>query len=163
MHAASLPVHGAMLRGLPIPTVRNCPAARHSTRSVVRGRYQVHTSARSVVSQDMAACIERTQDEQSQPEQQQASVLHLLADAHCHPQLDPANMHEVRSLQSCRLAAMSVAHDVDWDIMMELHKLAGAANSSHRTADTSFVRTAAASLCSCITQHFNSQCAPKPS
>lgn len=60
-----------------------------------------------------------------QTEQQQRGVMHLLADAHCHPQLDPANMHEVLNLQSCHLAAMSVSYDVDWDIMLQLHKLAG--------------------------------------
>lgn len=50
----------------------------------------------------------------------------LLTDAHCHPQLDPANMAAVRQLRSNRLAAMSVSYDVDWDIMLQLHKLAGA-------------------------------------
>lgn len=50
----------------------------------------------------------------------------LLTDAHCHPQLDPANMQAVLLLQSSRLAAMSVSYDVDWDIMLQLHKLAGA-------------------------------------
>jgi hypothetical protein len=49
----------------------------------------------------------------------------LLTDAHCHPQLDPANMPAVLNLRSSRLAAMSVSHDVDWDIMLQLHKLAG--------------------------------------
>eukprot|EP00879_Flechtneria_rotunda_P013455 GHRR01014049.1.p1 GENE.GHRR01014049.1~~GHRR01014049.1.p1 ORF type:complete len:410 (+),score=116.67 GHRR01014049.1:85-1314(+) len=48
----------------------------------------------------------------------------LLADAHSHPQLDPANMHRVLQLQCCHLAAMSVCHDVDWHIMAELHQLA---------------------------------------
>lgn len=61
----------------------------------------------------------------AQQEEHRASVMHLLADAHCHPQLDPANMHEVLRLQTRHLAAMSVSYDVDWDIMLQLHKLAG--------------------------------------
>lgn len=55
----------------------------------------------------------------------QTELMQLLTDAHCHPQLDPANLHAVVGLQSSKLAAMSVSHDVDWDIMLQLHKLAG--------------------------------------
>lgn len=58
---------------------------------------------------------------QAAPQQQQL----LLIDAHCHPQLDPAHMPAVLNLRSSRLAAMSVCYDVDWDIMLQLHKLAG--------------------------------------
>jgi hypothetical protein len=52
-------------------------------------------------------------------------LVSLLTDAHCHPQLDPANMQAVLQLHSSKLAAMSVSYDVDWDIMLQLHKLAG--------------------------------------
>lgn len=52
-------------------------------------------------------------------------LVSLLTDAHCHPQLDPANMQAVLQLHSNKLAAMSVSYDVDWDIMLQLHKLAG--------------------------------------
>jgi hypothetical protein len=55
----------------------------------------------------------------------QKELMQLLTDAHCHPQLDPANLHAVVGLQSSKLAAMSVSYDVDWDIMLQLHKLAG--------------------------------------
>lgn len=48
-----------------------------------------------------------------------------LADAHCHPQLDPANMHAVSQLQSNKVAAMSVSYDVDWGIMLQLRRMAG--------------------------------------
>jgi hypothetical protein len=49
----------------------------------------------------------------------------LLNDAHCHPQLDPANMQAVLQLQSSKLAAMCVSYDVDWDLMLKLHHMAG--------------------------------------
>lgn len=65
----------------------------------------------------------RTQAGSKNLGQQQAS---LLTDAHCHPQLDPANMQALLQLQNSKLAAMSVGYDVDWNIMLQLHKLAGA-------------------------------------
>jgi hypothetical protein len=56
---------------------------------------------------------------------EQQQLMELLADAHAHPQLDPANMQLVQQLQCCHVAAMSVSYDVDWDIMLQLHQLAG--------------------------------------
>lgn len=56
----------------------------------------------------------------------QQELMELLADAHAHPQLDPANMQRVSQLQCSHVAAMSVSYDVDWDIMLQLHQLAGA-------------------------------------
>jgi hypothetical protein len=58
-------------------------------------------------------------------EAEQQQLMHLLADAHAHPQLDPANMQRVKQLQCCHVAAMSVSYDVDWDIMLQLHQMAG--------------------------------------
>jgi hypothetical protein len=49
----------------------------------------------------------------------------LLTDAHCHPQLDPANMQAVLQLQSSKVAAMCVSYDVDWELMLQLHHMAG--------------------------------------
>lgn len=65
----------------------------------------------------MAACQKATASEGH-------TNLHL-TDAHCHPQLDPANMQAVLQLKSSKLAAMSVSYDVDWEIMLQLHQLAG--------------------------------------
>lgn len=53
-------------------------------------------------------------------------LLPWLPDAHCHPQLDPANLVATLQLRTPRLAAMSVAHDVDWQGMAQLVALAGA-------------------------------------
>lgn len=66
----------------------------------------------------------------AQQEAAQLSGVHslatLLTDAHCHPQLDPANMSAVLQLKASRLAAMSVSYDVDWKLMQQLHQMAGA-------------------------------------
>lgn len=56
---------------------------------------------------------------------EQQQLMALLADAHAHPQLDPANMHRVMELQCCHVAAMSVSYDVDWEIMLQLQQMAG--------------------------------------
>jgi len=71
----------------------------------------------------MAACQKATASEGH-------AYLHL-TDAHCHPQLDPANMQAVLQLQSSHLAAMSVSYDVDWEIMLQLHQLAGVLQCAH--------------------------------
>jgi hypothetical protein len=71
----------------------------------------------------MAACAA---GQHAAAEAQQQQLMALLADAHAHPQLDPANMQRVKQLQCCHVAAMSVSYDVDWDLMLQLHQMAGA-------------------------------------
>jgi hypothetical protein len=61
--------------------------------------------------------------------QHDPDLLPMLSDAHCHPQLDPAHLQAVPHLRCGHLAAMSVSYDVDWGIMLQLHKLAGEACS----------------------------------
>lgn len=78
------------------------------------------------------------QHEHSTPaaSQQQQQLMQQLTDAHCHPQLDPAHLQAVLGLHSHKLAAMSVSYDVDWDIMLQLHKLAGACVSAWDAPDS---------------------------
>lgn len=57
--------------------------------------------------------------------QNESDLLPVLSDAHSHPQLDPAHLQAVAHLRCHHLAAMSVSYDVDWDITLQLHKLAG--------------------------------------
>ncbi|KAF8063711.1 scn1 [Scenedesmus sp. PABB004] len=64
------------------------------------------------------------QQQQEQQLEQQHQLARRLADAHCHPQLDPARLGDVVALACPRLAAMSVSLDVDWDLTARLARLA---------------------------------------
>lgn len=82
----------------------------------------------------MAAHTRAVETAEDQQQQHGADdLLRMLADAHAHPQLDPANMKQVLHLQCCQVAAMSVSYDVDWDIMLQLHSIAGG-NQHHMKA-----------------------------
>jgi hypothetical protein len=52
-------------------------------------------------------------------------LLHLLADAHAHPQLDPQHIDRVAGLRVPCVAAMGVAAGVDWGDVERLVALAG--------------------------------------
>jgi hypothetical protein len=57
-------------------------------------------------------------------------VSYLLTDAHCHPQLDPGRLDAVSSLSARRIAVMSVAYDVDWELTAALGAAAGAGGAN---------------------------------
>jgi hypothetical protein len=52
-------------------------------------------------------------------------LLHLLADAHAHPQLDQDHLARLAGLRVPCVAAMGVAANVDWSIMEKLAGMAG--------------------------------------
>jgi hypothetical protein len=106
--------------------------------------------------QSMASCAA---GHHAAAEAEQQQLMHLLADAHAHPQLDPANMQRVKQLQCCHVAAMSVSYDVDWDIMLQLHQMAGV-QTTHCMLLLLLCITRAPHLYHTIINHGLSTCAP---
>lgn len=123
---ASALLCSAMIRSVPISSLANWKGCRQPILTPLW-----HRSCNIITTRrPMRPCMAGKElNMEAQQKQQQTDVMHLLADAHCHPQLDPANMREVLNLQACHLAAMSVSYDVDWEIMLQLHKLAGRSSS----------------------------------
>lgn len=107
-------------RSLPIPSPRCSESARHALRgSLTLSRRNPMAAA----GPDTAA--EREARAGAPLEASADGLLHLLPDAHAHPQLDVDNLGRVASLRVPCVAAMGVAVNVDWGTMERLAQMAG--------------------------------------